>query len=492
MSNYELRTIRPEEQNLTSKNEIDSQQEPQVQIAGDSFTEGFTPKSKPVDRYNIILLIFMIHGIGTLTPWNAFITADGYFRNYKLANNTNPVIEAELKEIKKNFLSYLGLAAQIPNVLFNGLNIIVNLGSGNLRSRVNISLAIEAIVFIITIVLAAVDSSDWQMTFFYVTLGTFVMLNMANGVYQNCIFGTAARFPGTYTNAILIGTNMSGTFTSLVNILSIRFSPDPRSAAIYYFITALDVIVLCLISYNLLPISNFFRYHSQVSDSTEQNDELISRSSLRAISDVPETLRETIDAMVPKAAQHDERSFMSELKKKWRVFKLCWPQLLNVYLTFLVSLAVFPSVLANIDRPKISDFDSNYFKPIFCFLLFNFSASVGNVISDGITWPGKNHTWILVALRFLFIPFFLFCNFNSANRAWPVFITSDAAYIVANILLAISSGYLSSICMMFVSDGLKSEDASIAGMLGGFFLVFGIFSGVYLSLLLTTIVEWKI
>lgn len=45
-----------------------------------------------------------------------------YFVNYKLGNSTNSSAYAS------NFLQYHNFAAQIPNVVFNWLNIFVNLG----------------------------------------------------------------------------------------------------------------------------------------------------------------------------------------------------------------------------------------------------------------------------------------------------------------------------------------------------------------------------
>lgn len=30
----------------------------------------------PRDKYNLVYLTFLLHGIGVLTPWNMFITAD--------------------------------------------------------------------------------------------------------------------------------------------------------------------------------------------------------------------------------------------------------------------------------------------------------------------------------------------------------------------------------------------------------------------------------
>lgn len=59
-------------------------------------------------------------------PWNMFITAKDYFVGYKLSESyTNSTATAEYAT---NFLPYIGFASQIPNVLFNWLNIFVNLG----------------------------------------------------------------------------------------------------------------------------------------------------------------------------------------------------------------------------------------------------------------------------------------------------------------------------------------------------------------------------
>lgn len=57
-------------------------------------------------------------------PWNMFITAKNYFVDYKLSvSYTN-----QTTEYASNFMQYIGFASQIPNVLFNWLNIFVNLG----------------------------------------------------------------------------------------------------------------------------------------------------------------------------------------------------------------------------------------------------------------------------------------------------------------------------------------------------------------------------
>jgi equilibrative nucleoside transporter 1/2/3 len=120
-----------------------------------------------------------------------FITAKSYFVDYKLSESyTN-----QTSEYATNFLPYIGFASQIPNVLFNWLNIFVNLGwvwlilimlsalniiwshSGDLTKRVVWSLIIEIILFLVTVILAMVDSAAWPGEFFWITIGTVIVLN---------------------------------------------------------------------------------------------------------------------------------------------------------------------------------------------------------------------------------------------------------------------------------------------------------------------------
>jgi len=63
--------------------------------------------------------------------------------------------------------------------------------------------------------------------------------------------------------------------------------------------------------------------------------------------------------------------------------------------------------------------------------------------------PGPRWTWLPVMLRALFIPFFMFCNFKPEKRTLPVLFGNDYLYCFGGILMAVSSGYLSSLTMMF-------------------------------------------
>lgn len=78
---------------------------------------------------------------------------------------------------------------------------------------------------------------------------------MAAGIYQNCVYGLAAKLPFKYTGAVVLGSNISGTFTAILSLISNSFASSPRTAAIYYFITAMFVLLLCFDTYFALPLN---------------------------------------------------------------------------------------------------------------------------------------------------------------------------------------------------------------------------------------------
>ncbi|XP_076265522.1 equilibrative nucleoside transporter 2 [Rhynchophorus ferrugineus] len=404
----------------------------------------------PPDKYNLVYITFLIHGIGTLMPWNMFITAISYFTEYKLDAK---YIGSEF-EYLGNFMQIQTFCAQVPNVLFNWLNIFVPIG-GDLTVRIVWSISINVIVFIVTIILAMVDSSTWPYTFFYLTLVSIVILNMATGIYQNTIYGMAAKLPPKYTGAIILGNNISGTFTTVVSILSNLVTKNARMAAIYYFITALFILLIGFDTYFALPLNRFYR-HYELKDKKMQEQKKSSRT----------------DA--------EKQPFLEIIKK-------ASPQLFNVFFIFFVTLATFPAMQADIKRSDPNFFieDKEIYKQVLCFLTFNVFAMIGSILPSWFIWPKKQYLWIPVTLRFLYIPLYLFCNYQpiGIQRILPVGINNDYLYWFLAATMAITSGYFSSVAMMYAPSTVPEHHASIAGMFAGAALITGIFSGILISFL---------
>lgn len=230
---------------------------------------------------------------------------------------------------------------------------------GDLTKRVVWSLIIEIILFLITVILAMVDSSQWPGTFFWVTMASVVVLNMFAGIFQNTVYGMAAKLPSKYTGAVVLGSNISGTFATVISILSGFIWSSVRKAAIYYFITAMFVILLCFDTFFAMPLNRFYRYHEMQSEKLQEKSR---RSNITGSGKPP----------------------------YWTIFKQSFPQLFNVFMIFFVTLSVFPTVHSDIKQTSDGELfgiiSKKFFTPITCFLTFNVFAMLGSLATSWVQW----------------------------------------------------------------------------------------------------------
>ncbi|XP_045506319.1 equilibrative nucleoside transporter 1 [Colias croceus] len=401
----------------------------------------------PKDKWNLIYFTLMLHGLGTLTAWNMFITAKDYFVDYKLVNAPGYATD---------FMTYVGWAAQVPNLLFSWFNIFVKTG-GNLTTRIVWSLCMEVLVFVVTVVLAMLDSTEWPEVFFWLTMVSVFFLNGFNAVFQNSVFGVAARLPPQYTGAVILGSNIAGTLIVFLNWGSDAFTKSPRTSAIYYFICGMFVLLICFDTYFALPLNRFYRYH--------------------------ETLQERTLRVNPTLASTNQNAGPVKNKIPYGIiFRQAFLQLYNVFIVFFVTLTVFPAVHSDI-KPMTPGFLGNNFVRLTCFLTFNVTAMIGSATASLFQFPGPRWLSVFTTLRILFIPLFLLCNYHplGRTRTLPVMVNNDWVYWLLAVLLGWSSGHGSSLGMMYVSGTVAPEHAPTAGMLGGAMLITGIVAGITFS-----------
>lgn len=65
--------------------------------------------------------------------------------------------------------------------------------------------------------------------------------------------------------------------------------------------------------------------------------------------------------------------------------------------------------------------------------------------------PSKKYLMIPVVLRVLYIPLFLLCNYQpkGVERVLPVYINNDWVYFFIAVTMGVTSGYFSSLSMMY-------------------------------------------
>ncbi|KAL9957949.1 hypothetical protein ACROYT_G034908 [Oculina patagonica] len=464
----------------------DKDSEAKEKLLGDSL------KDEPVDKFNVVYLIMLIQGVGTLLPWNMFITAHAYFQE-KLKRD---------ESLKHSFENYFSVAAMVPNVIMFLLNTLFK-HKVSLQVRMLTSVCIMTLCFVVTTVLVVIDTSSWTADFFYITIGTIILINMSSAVYQGGLFGVCGMMPQRYTGAVMTGQGVGGTFAALASIFSLLGGKDAVSSGFGYFMSAAIVLMLCLITYIMLHRLKFARHYISPHEH---------RSEIKFPNIQPDQIERLANWQIPASKKsgnykHSTLSLDNEAllavnvrpkeveiyRKEKPPFMLVFRQIFklgaSVAFVFFVTLAAFPSLTSRIQSVHAKDkteWTSTYFVPVTCFLLFNIGDFCGRLSASFVQWPGKDGVLLpfFCFLRVIFLPLFAFCNAVPRHNS-PVFFHEDYFPILFMVLFAISNGYLGSLCMMYGPSLVEPKHAETAGTMMAFFLIIGLGLGAGFSFVIT-------
>uniref|UniRef100_A0A1A8RJ69 Solute carrier family 29 (Nucleoside transporters), member 2 n=2 Tax=Nothobranchius rachovii TaxID=451742 RepID=A0A1A8RJ69_9TELE len=446
----------------------------------------------PQDRGYLVGIIFFILGLGTLLPWNFFMTASLYFQDR--LNNTE-VMNGTAVHKEYYFNNWMTLLSQLPLLLFTLLNsFLYQRISGAVR--ITGSLVAILLFFILTAVLVKVDLKDTDL-FFSVTMATIWFINCFVAVLQGSLFGLVGLLPQKYSSIFMSGQGLAGTFAAIAMLISIASDVDPESAALGYFITPCVGTLITLFSYLLLPRLEFADHHLNRRSNYEEGttDKLLNggvvvngklnghangavmKAASRGSSEVEEQLELSLDE--PKQVEKSQAK-ASVLE----VFKKIWVMAFCVTFIFTVTLSVFPAVTVDVKTIFPGKWE-RYFISVCCFLMFNIGDWVGRTITTVVRWPRKESTLFpaLVLVRLVFVPLLMFCNVRSRVYL-PVFFEHDAAFATIMAAFSISSGYFVCLSMSYAPQLVEPKDAETAGALMTFFLSLGLSLGAALSFLL--------
>ncbi|TRY88460.1 hypothetical protein DNTS_018885, partial [Danionella cerebrum] len=407
----------------------------------------------PRDKYNGVWLIFFMLGLGTLLPWNFFMTATMYFTS-RLAD---PIIEGKesgnfteaespRSELQAMFNNVMTLCAMVPLLAFTCLNSILH---QRIPQPIRIAGSLSAIllVFLLTAILVKVDLEP--MTFFIVTMIKIICINSFGAVLQGSLFGMAGLLPAKYTTPIMSGQGLAGTFAAFAMICAIASGSELHDSAFGYFITACAVISLAIGSYKSQT--------EKPAQDEENKMDLLKKDQSQ------------------QNANEDKRppSILS-------IFKKIWVMALSVCFAFTITIGTFPAVTVDVK----STITEKYFIPVSCFLFFNVFDWAGRSLTAVCMWPGQDSKLLpaLLVGRVLFVPLFMLCNVQPRYNL-PVYFAHDGWFITFMILFAFSNGYLASLCMCFGPKKVDPNEAETAGAIMAFFLSFGLALGASLSFL---------
>ncbi|XP_018595753.1 equilibrative nucleoside transporter 1a isoform X1 [Scleropages formosus] len=426
-----------------------------------------TAINAPRDRYHAVWIIFFILGLGTLLPWNFFMTATAYFTS-RLKNSTNLTASEAVgrNTLESTFNNVMTLCAMVPLLIFTCLNSFIH---QKIPQKVRILGGLVAIfvVFLVTAIVVKVEISP--LPFYVFTMIKIVFINSFGAILQSSLFGLAGMLPASYTAPIMSGQGLAGTFAAFSMICALLSGSELQDSAFGYFITACMVILLAIVSYIALPKMEFFQYYLETNSNRASGDEENKMDLLKK------------DPAEKMPVLNDEEPASSS--SVFSIFRKIWVMALSVCFVFTITIGVFPAVTVDAQSTVATDRGwATYFIPVSCFLVFNLMDWAGRSLTALCMWPGKDSILlpILVLVRLIFVPLFMLCNIKPREYL-PVVFENDGWYIFFMVLFAFSNGYLASLCMCFGPKKVLPHEAETAGAVMAFFLSLGLALGAALS-----------
>ncbi|NWV00708.1 S29A3 protein, partial [Upupa epops] len=432
---------------------------------------------KPSDHFHGAYIIFFLLGIGSLLPWNFFITAKHYWM-YKLQNcsdQAGPTGQA-VSDLRDCFESYISIASTVPSVLcLIGNFWLVNRVPASVR--ILSSLFVILAVFLVITMLVKVDTSTWTTPFFALTIGCVVIVSGASTIFSSSIFGLSSRFPMQNLQALISGQAMGGTVSAIASLIDLAAAANVTDSALAYFLTADIFIVICIMVFLLLPRLEYSRYYmgSQM--------ESPSLATVPCDSSVEDEAEPGVSTDTPFITKPTGIFLLRPILQKTSFLGFC------LFYVFFISIIIFPSLSTNIESVSSnsgSPWSTKYFVPLTSFFLYNFADWCGRQITAWIQVPGPKSKLllILVLLRTIFLPLFILSNYQPRAHIQPVVFNQDVYPVTFTVLLGLTNGYLGTLIMVYGPKIVPKELAEAAGVVMTFYVVLGLAAGSACSILI--------
>uniref|UniRef100_A0A803JMT2 Solute carrier family 29 member 3 n=1 Tax=Xenopus tropicalis TaxID=8364 RepID=A0A803JMT2_XENTR len=252
------------------------------------------------------------------------------------------------------------------------------------------------------------------------------------------------------------GQAMGGIVSALAAILDLSVASNVTDSALAYFLTA-STGKNIQIKVNLPVI--YCRYYLSISNDKPSSSSL-----------------ETAAAGDNHSSLNSNSPPIGPILRKVSMLATC------LFYTFFITIIIFPTISASIESVNSksgSIWTTKYFTPITCFLIYNFSDFCGRQITAWIQSPGPKSKILptLVFLRTLFIPLFMFCNYQPRKHIDKVFFQSDVYPVLFIALLGLSNGYLGTLSMIYGPKVVPKELAEGTAIIMSFFLGLGLAVG---------------
>lgn len=440
-------------------------------IFDDSATDHFIVDEVVDSR---IWWVYFMLGCAILLPWNVLIAATSFFLSRLVGS-----------PLRATFASYMTTSSNLFNLLALAHATATSKQSSPSR-RVFWSAA--SVALIIVLLFFSTFGSYQPSTFFLFAILCAISLAICASYLSTATFAGASLFGAPYMQSMISGQAAIAVVVSVVQVVSSALSvwgstPDAivafisndgvgdgiaeqDSARTFFGISA------------LFMISTFMAYawmarlpaYKATVGILEQDMKLKGASG-------------GTDDTGGLIFRDTDQASLEEKNRIIRVFKANILYELALAYVYVITLTIFPVITITI-QPTNPNTHPLLFTAIH-FLMFNLGDFFGRYICSfprAITWSATRILAFSV-IRTLFIPIFLLCNTVQGPSRGLLVISSDFVYMLLVGALGLSSGYVSTLCMLGASSLEHNprlrhrEDVPIASTVAGFCLIVGLTIG---------------
>ncbi|KAI9175560.1 hypothetical protein H9P43_006921 [Blastocladiella emersonii ATCC 22665] len=410
--------------------------------------------------------VFLLQGVGMLFPWNALISAPDFFR-----------AKLDGSRFAHSFENWFSVTFLVVNLATMAVA-LAPVSPRTDRMLAVGSFAVNAGVFVLLLAIAVGFLGVNPELVFGVVLAGVAASGSATALVQTHLFAVASRVKGAaYTSMLLVGQAVSGVTICLVQLALQLAHVEPKPAAVFYFSSAIVVVLACLLLY--LPLGKAVAA-TEMPDSDDEGDDDDDDASSLATSSITE--------------HHTLLTGTDLVTRRLALFRAAQPYVWAVVLDFTVSLALFPGFTSLL---RATSGTQSTFTAA-AFLVFNLGDTLGRVLPSLLSRISpvfgeggaafNSRTLIAASLaRFAFLPAFLLLPLIDSVRKNPLVPTWTGAPPAVVLLmigaLAATSGMVPTLALAGAANvevagrAISAADRGVVGRIMTFAMLLGLAAG---------------
>ena len=442
-------------------------------------------------------ILFVLMGMGTLFPYNSLLTCVDYFADIH-PEESDVAGQVAASTLTALLVTTIILIPATTVTSSSRWNCIMSFASAEFRI-----VAGYGLVCLLLVVFAFLKAPSMQ------TINSLsFLIGMADATSQSGLYVFAASFQQpSYSAAVSLGSAISGMAVSVLRVLTRALISDLAKGATFLFLICAIYMVICISAYfftkrqlqniqniNSIEITNDFVNRYQSSNTKNSNQYELSSAQGFTTSHDPLPLC-TITTNVNNDGEMPQRNDnihhvqnKLDISSYRMICTMIWKQLISTFMTFFITLSLFPGTIAAIRSTSSKTMTS--WMPVLLITTFNAADCLGRIPFGSESWKfskyllqqhnmqtfGPNDQtyyyyelpnyqtmiWIPTWIRILFYPTIALCVLPSLDDP---FIKSDLMYVLIVFLFAWTNGFIqcanfTATPTMILEHETKQRDAS--------------------------------